>query len=66
MRSHFAGTKCQPKNDYPPGQAWGNARDRSGGYQNNRDICQWCGKWGQTARFCFQLKTHADAQQKIL
>ena len=24
------------KNDYPPGQAWGNARDRSGGH--NRDI----------------------------
>ena len=51
------------KNDYPPGQAWGNARDRSGGH--NRDICQLCGKGGHTARNCFQLKKHADAQQKI-
>merc|ERR1711945_40652 len=35
----------------------------SGGH--NRDVCQLCGKEGHTAINCFQLKKHADAQQKI-
>merc|ERR1711945_32196 len=35
----------------------------SGGH--NRDVCQLCGKEGHTAINCFQLKGHADAQQKI-
>ena len=51
------------KINHPPGQAWGNARDRSGGHK--RDVCQLGGKEGHTAINCFQLKKLADAQQKI-